>query len=150
MKCLKQPCKRHFYCQIRKIEYSFGPLSELDNLLIIKDTIVNDQSTSDSNKAKTIFKYFFTLYLLKASEDEIYMLCKHITGEKYELGYRGILIKFMVFESTHPVNFINAHTCFKSLDLNIHVSQLEHILLNFTAFKEAINSQFSGLAYNDS
>ena len=87
---------------------------------------------------------------MKASEEEICSLHKRITGENHTLGCDCISINFRVHEMTPPPNFMNAHTCFNELDSMIHASQLDTILSSFEMFRESINSQFTGVACNDS
>ena len=81
------------------MERSFGLLSQIDNLSIIRDAIMEDRSLQDSEKFIVLFKCFFTLCLLKSNEDEINLLHEHVTGEIYALGYEGISINYSVCDT---------------------------------------------------
>ena len=45
-------------------------------------------------------------------------------------------------------SFINVHTCFKFLDLNLHESQLNTLLLSYELLKQSVNIQFTGIAFS--
>ena len=146
--CLKTECETDFNREVGKIEQNFGPVHQIHDLSILRNRIMRNRSLEEPDKAKQLFKYYFTLCLLKATGEEIYLLYKYITGENYALGYKGVSINYSEHYTTSPNNFMVAHTCFKSLELKIHVNQIDIILLSFESFREAVNSQFSGNAYN--
>ena len=87
LKCLTLQSEEQFHRQIAKMERSFGLLSQIDNLSIIRDTIMEDRSLRESEKVAVLFKHHFTSSLVKANEDEICLLHKHIAGEIHALGH---------------------------------------------------------------
>ena len=135
---------------INKVTGKHGIASEINDLTIMRTDAMENVNLDLSDKVEKLFKYFFVTCLMKASEEEIYSLCKHITGENYTLGYNCVSINFRMHEITLPPNFMNAHTCFNELDLMIHASQLDTILSSFEMLRESVNSQFTGVACNDS
>ena len=110
---------------------------------------MNNSEYQESKKVKLLAKLFFAIYLVKANEEEIFLLHKHITGEDYALGYRGISINYIYYPNNPPRTFMNAHTCFKTLELFIHVNQLDITLVSFECFREAVNGQLTGIVYSD-
>ena len=135
---------------INEITGKCGIMSETNDLTIIRTDAMENVNLDLSDKVEKLFKHFFVACLMKASEEEIYSLCKHITGENCTLGCNCVSINFRMCEITLPPNFMNAHTCFNELDLMIHASQLDTILSSFEMFRESVNSQFAGVACNDS
>ena len=90
--------------------------------MIIRDTVINNIELVESKNVKLLFKIFFTIYLVKADVEQIFLLHKHITGKDCSLGYRDIAINYIYYDTSPLLAFIIAHTCFKSLDLLIHVN----------------------------
>ena len=148
MNCLTTLSKGRFDRHVRKLENSFGNINEIQDFSIVRDRVMNNSELEESKKVKLLVKLFFTIYLLKANDEEIFLLYKHITGEDYDLGYKGISISYVYYPIIIPDTFMKAHTCFKSLDLLIHVNQLDVILITFENFRAAVNSQLRGVAYN--
>ena len=149
-KCLKEESEKKMQRLIDEITGKHGIASEINDLTIIRTDAMENVNLDLSDKVEKIFKCFFVACLMKASEEEIYSLHKHITGENHTLGCNCVSIDFRVCEITPPPNFMNAHTCFNELDLMIHTSQLDTILSSFEMFRESVNSQFAGVAHNDS
>ena len=88
----------------------------------IRKDVMDKEDINNNEKAVLLFKCYFVVYLNWADKGKISALYKHMFGEKYYLSYKGIIIKFHIYDTSIPDSFMNAHTCFKSLDLNIHES----------------------------
>jgi len=71
----------------------------------------------------------------------------HIGGQKYALGYQGILSNYYKEHNEPPKKFMDTHTCSKTLDFLIHETQLNSLLINFEIFKVNINVHFTEKAY---
>ena len=150
VKCLKARSEQNVNRLTQEITNVFGVMSEIENIGIVRNSIMENTNLNNSEKVEKLFKCFFTTCLVKATEDEIYSLHKHIAGEIHALGCKGINVNHSMCDRNMPPTFMNAHTCFNQLDLMIHVAQLDTILLSFEMFRESVNSQFAGVAYDDS
>ena len=83
-------------------------------------------------------------------QNKYFLLYKHITSEDCSLGYRSIASNYIYYDISLPRALMVAHTCFNSLDLLIHINQLDIILINFKILRESTNSQLTGRICNES
>ena len=108
--------------------------------MIIRDTVINNIELVESKNVKLLFKIFFTIYLVKADVEQIFLLYKHVTSEGYSISYRDISINYIYHDTSLLRALMIACECFKLLDLLIHANQLNVILINFEILREAANS----------